>query len=79
MLRSALFLIQFVRTSKSGFRAAAAANPPLLPCTQVVALNESVPGSVKSVFKPWEQRLDTAGVCMRHAVSPPRLSLALIL
>lgn len=30
---------------------------------QVVALNESVPGSVKSVFKPWEQRLETSGVC----------------
>ncbi|KAL6615404.1 hypothetical protein ACP70R_037674 [Stipagrostis hirtigluma subsp. patula] len=29
---------------------------------KVVALNESVPGSVKSVFKPWEQRLDTSGL-----------------
>ncbi len=36
---------------------------------QVVALNESVAGSVKSVFKPWEQRLDTSGVCSNVAVA----------
>jgi hypothetical protein len=36
---------------------------PLFHDIQVVALNESVAGSVKSVFKPWEQRLDTSGVC----------------
>uniref|UniRef100_A0A453EXH5 PITH domain-containing protein n=1 Tax=Aegilops tauschii subsp. strangulata TaxID=200361 RepID=A0A453EXH5_AEGTS len=29
---------------------------------KVVALNESVAGSVKSVFKSWDQRLETSGV-----------------
>ncbi|KAJ3671186.1 hypothetical protein LUZ60_008612 [Juncus effusus] len=28
--------------------------------SKVLALNESVPGSVKSVFKAWEQRLETS-------------------
>ena len=42
-----------------------------LSCAQVVALNESVPGSVKAVFKPWEQRLDTSGVCTTDAVPCP--------
>ena len=47
----------------------AAAKP--FSCAQVVALNESVPGSVKAVFKPWEQRLDTSGVCTTDAVPCP--------
>jgi hypothetical protein len=29
---------------------------------QVTALNEAVEGSAKSVFKPWEQRLDLSTV-----------------
>lgn len=41
------------------------------PYIQVVALNESVAGSVKSVFKPWEQRLETSGVCAYVAMSLP--------
>ena len=47
-----------------------------LSCAQVVALNESVPGSVKAVFKPWEQRLDTSGVCT-DAVPCPLVALIL--
>ncbi|GJM94149.1 hypothetical protein PR202_ga10766 [Eleusine coracana subsp. coracana] len=46
---------------------------PLFPCTQVVALNESVPGSVKSVFKPWEQRLDTSGGFLESNEGDPEL------
>ncbi|XP_062202032.1 uncharacterized protein LOC133904559 [Phragmites australis] len=40
---------------------------------KVVALNESVPGSVKSVFKPWEQRLDTSGGFLESNEGDPEL------
>ncbi|KAL6597883.1 hypothetical protein ACP70R_046688 [Stipagrostis hirtigluma subsp. patula] len=40
---------------------------------KVVALNESVPGSVKSVFKPWEQRLDTSGGFLESNEDDPEL------
>jgi len=39
----------------------------------VVALNESVPGSVKAVFKPWEQRLDTSGGFLESNEGDPEL------
>ncbi|WVZ70050.1 hypothetical protein U9M48_018752 [Paspalum notatum var. saurae] len=39
----------------------------------VVALNESVPGSVKSVFKPWERRLDTSGGFLESNEGDPEL------
>lgn len=34
----------------------------ILCCQKVSALNEAVTGSVKSVFKPWEQRLNSSEV-----------------
>ncbi|KAJ4797176.1 PITH domain protein (DUF1000) [Rhynchospora pubera] len=37
------------------------------------ALNESVPGSVKSVFKAWEQRLETSGDCLESNDDDPEL------
>jgi hypothetical protein len=38
-------------------------------CLQVSALNESVTGSVKSVFKSWEHRLDNSSVSWNNALS----------
>jgi len=35
---------------------------------QVTALNEANPGSVKSVFKAWEERLDSSGVIIIHSL-----------
>ncbi|KAL5227755.1 hypothetical protein ABZP36_016020 [Zizania latifolia] len=40
---------------------------------KVVALNESVAGSAKSVFKPWEQRLDTSGGFLESNEGDPEL------
>ncbi|KAL6884529.1 hypothetical protein ACP4OV_010465 [Aristida adscensionis] len=40
---------------------------------KVVALNESVPGSAISVFKPWEQRLDTSGGFLESNEGDPEL------
>ncbi|KAM0826710.1 hypothetical protein ACQ4PT_068681 [Festuca glaucescens] len=40
---------------------------------KVVALNESVAGSVKSVFKPWEQRLETSGGFLESNEGDPEL------
>jgi hypothetical protein len=40
---------------------------------KVVALNESVPGSVKAVFKPWEQRLDNSGGFLESNEGDPEL------
>lgn len=41
--------------------------------TKVTALNEAVRGSVKSVFKPWEQRLDTSEGYLESNESDPEL------
>jgi hypothetical protein len=79
MLRSALFLIQFVCTSKSGFRAtAAAANPR----TAVHAGG----GPERICARERQVRLQAVGAAPRHLggmyaprVSPPRVSVALIL
>lgn len=35
---------------------------------QVSALNEATPGSVKSVFKAWEERLNSSGVITHSAI-----------
>ncbi|KAE8799269.1 thioredoxin family Trp26-like protein [Hordeum vulgare] len=40
---------------------------------QVVALNESVAGSVKSVFKSWDQRLETSGGFLESNEGDPEL------
>ncbi|XP_078169093.1 PITH domain protein (DUF1000) isoform X2 [Carex rostrata] len=41
--------------------------------SKVSALNESVPGSVKSIFKAWEQRLETSGDYLESNDDDPEL------
>ncbi|KAM1329973.1 hypothetical protein ACFX2H_042331 [Malus domestica] len=40
---------------------------------KVSALNEAVPGSVKSVFKAWEQRLNSSGGHLESNEDDPEL------
>ncbi|KAK2661334.1 hypothetical protein Ddye_007867 [Dipteronia dyeriana] len=41
--------------------------------SKVTALNEAVPGSVKSAFKAWEERLNTSGECLKSNEGDPEL------
>ncbi|KAL5151006.1 PITH domain-containing protein 1 [Glycine soja] len=41
--------------------------------SKVTALNEANPGSVKSVFKAWEERLDSSGVHLESNEGDPEL------
>ncbi|TXG61935.1 hypothetical protein EZV62_013298 [Acer yangbiense] len=41
--------------------------------SKVTALNEAVPGSVKSVFKAWEERLNTSGEHLKSNEGDPEL------
>ncbi|XP_028796114.1 PITH domain-containing protein 1 [Neltuma alba] len=41
--------------------------------SKVSALNEATPGSVKSVFKAWEQRLDSSGDHLKSNEGDPEL------